>query len=137
VQDIAAITGPLLEKWLAEGITALLVESCEDDAAIVAVERAAARAAIHIPENYSIALLGDPRSVGRQSVTGPGSRYLAKTWAGPRSGCCSICWTATDIRARCISAAPRSLATLWPSHAHGRRHEHGELAVLRHSSSFF
>ncbi|NGN66354.1 LacI family transcriptional regulator [Streptomyces sp. A7024] len=60
MDDPAAITGGLLQEWLADGITALLVEPSEDDAAIAAVERAAAEAGIRIPEDVSVALLGDP-----------------------------------------------------------------------------
>jgi DNA-binding LacI/PurR family transcriptional regulator len=56
----AAITGALLQEWLAAGITALLVEPSEDDAAVAAVERAAAEAGIRIPEDCSVVVLGDP-----------------------------------------------------------------------------
>ncbi|RII17881.1 Catabolite control protein A [Streptomyces sp. YIM 130001] len=54
------VTGALLREWLTDGITALLVEPSEDDAAIASVERAAAEAGILIPEDCSVVLLGDP-----------------------------------------------------------------------------
>lgn len=60
VDDPGSVTGGLLEGWLSAGVTALLVEPSEDDTTIVAVERAAAEAGLRIPEDASVALLGDP-----------------------------------------------------------------------------
>lgn len=60
MDDPAALTGAVLEEWLASGVTALLIEPSEDDTAIVAVERAAAEAGVRIPQDCSAVLLGDP-----------------------------------------------------------------------------
>jgi len=54
----------LLERWLADDVTALLVEPSEDDEAIAALERVAARAGVRIPEDLSVAVLGDPAPSG-------------------------------------------------------------------------
>jgi DNA-binding LacI/PurR family transcriptional regulator len=59
-----AALAALLEQWLADGVTALLVEPSEDDAAIAALERVAAGAGVRIPEDLSVALLGDPAPSG-------------------------------------------------------------------------
>ncbi|MCT2584866.1 LacI family DNA-binding transcriptional regulator [Actinophytocola sp. S1-96] len=56
----AALTATQLRDWLASGITAVLVEPTDDDGAIVALERAAAEAGVRIPQDVSVAVLGDP-----------------------------------------------------------------------------
>jgi DNA-binding LacI/PurR family transcriptional regulator len=61
----------LLEDLLADGVTALLVEPSEDDQAIAALERVAAEAGVRIPEDLSVALLGDPAPSG--TGTSPGT----------------------------------------------------------------
>lgn len=67
VDGPASITGALLAEWRTAGITALLVEPSEDDASIVAVERAAAEAGVRIPQDCSVISLGDPpRSTGSE-----------------------------------------------------------------------
>ncbi|PZF84749.1 LacI family DNA-binding transcriptional regulator [Jiangella anatolica] len=60
VGEADSITGDLLRGWLADGVTALLVEPSEDDSTIVAVERAAEAVGVRIPEDCSVVLLGDP-----------------------------------------------------------------------------
>ncbi|MFI2364420.1 LacI family DNA-binding transcriptional regulator [Promicromonospora sp. NPDC019610] len=50
----------LLQRWRADGVTALLVEPSEDDQTVAALERVAAAAGLRIPEDLSVALLGDP-----------------------------------------------------------------------------
>jgi DNA-binding LacI/PurR family transcriptional regulator len=49
----------LLEEWLADGVTALLIDPFEKDGAIAALERVTARAGVLIPEDLSVVLLGD------------------------------------------------------------------------------
>jgi DNA-binding LacI/PurR family transcriptional regulator len=61
----------LLGELLADGVTALLVEPSEDDQAIAALERVAAESGVRIPEDLSVALLGDPAPSG--TGTGPGA----------------------------------------------------------------
>ncbi|MBK1787520.1 LacI family DNA-binding transcriptional regulator [Prauserella sp. ASG 168] len=56
----AALTAVQLREWLAAGTTAVLVEPTDDDSAIVALERAAAEAGVRIPDDLSVAVLGDP-----------------------------------------------------------------------------
>ena len=58
--DADAELAALLGQWLADGVTALLVEPSEDDQAIAALDRVAADAGVRIPEDLSVALLGDP-----------------------------------------------------------------------------
>jgi DNA-binding LacI/PurR family transcriptional regulator len=63
----------LLRELLADGVTALLVEPSEDDQAIAALERVAAEAGVGIPEDLSVALLGDPAPSGTGTGSGTGS----------------------------------------------------------------
>ncbi|WP_129666176.1 LacI family DNA-binding transcriptional regulator [Phytoactinopolyspora endophytica] len=49
-----------VQSWIDDGVTAVLVEPTEDDSAIVAVEDAVARAGLSIPDDLSVAVLGDP-----------------------------------------------------------------------------
>ncbi|NDL59242.1 LacI family DNA-binding transcriptional regulator [Phytoactinopolyspora mesophila] len=63
VHDPDDITPAMLQRWVASGITALLVEPTEDDATITAVETAASRAGLRVPGDCSVALLGDPALV--------------------------------------------------------------------------
>jgi DNA-binding LacI/PurR family transcriptional regulator len=56
----APLAATQLREWLAAGITAVLVEPTDDDGAIVALERAAAEAGVRIPQDISVAVLGDP-----------------------------------------------------------------------------
>ena len=56
----AALTATQLREWLAAGVTAVLVEPTDDDGAIVALERAAEEAGVRIPQDVSVAVLGDP-----------------------------------------------------------------------------
>jgi DNA-binding LacI/PurR family transcriptional regulator len=56
----AALTAAQLREWLAAGVTAVLVEPTDDDGAIVALERAAEEAGVRIPQDVSVAVLGDP-----------------------------------------------------------------------------
>lgn len=60
----------LLDEWLADGVTALLVEPSEDDRTIAALERVAAAAGVRIPEDLSVALLGDPAPSGADGRAG-------------------------------------------------------------------
>jgi len=60
LRDPAEITPDLVRRWIADGITAVLVEPTEDDASIAAVGRAASAAGARIPDDLSVALLGDP-----------------------------------------------------------------------------
>ncbi|WP_369372865.1 LacI family DNA-binding transcriptional regulator [Promicromonospora sp. Populi] len=77
--DVDARLAALLDQWLADGVTALLVEPSEDDQAIVALERVAASAGVRIPEDLSVALLGDPARSGTGSTGGPGTAS-ARDW---------------------------------------------------------
>lgn len=54
------ISPDLIRGWIDDGITAVLVEPTEDDAGVAAVEHAATQAGLRIPEDLSVALLGDP-----------------------------------------------------------------------------
>lgn len=65
-----AALAALLGQWLADGVTALLVEPSEDDQAIAALERVAAEAGVRIPEDLSVALLGDPAPSGAGTDAG-------------------------------------------------------------------
>lgn len=60
--DAAAtgITRAELERWLATGVTAILVEHSQDDTVLEAVERAAAEAGLRVPQDFSVVQLGDP-----------------------------------------------------------------------------
>ena len=58
--DADAELAALLGQLLADDVTALLVEPSEDDQAIAALDRVAADAGVRIPEDLSVALLGDP-----------------------------------------------------------------------------
>lgn len=60
----------LLDEWLADDVTALLVEPNEDDQAIAALERVATEAGVRIPDDLSVALLGDPAPSGAGRATG-------------------------------------------------------------------
>jgi DNA-binding LacI/PurR family transcriptional regulator len=60
VRDAADVTADLLTRWIADGVTAVLVEPTEDDSVIAAVAAAAERAGVRIPQDCSVALLGDP-----------------------------------------------------------------------------
>lgn len=60
LRDLSEITAELVRRWIAGGVTAVLVEPTEDDAAVAAVERAADAAGARIPADLSVALLGDP-----------------------------------------------------------------------------
>jgi DNA-binding LacI/PurR family transcriptional regulator len=55
-----ALTGAVLDRWKAAGVTAVLVEPSQDDSAIAAVEHAATETGIEIPADLSVVLLGDP-----------------------------------------------------------------------------
>ncbi|WP_454856320.1 LacI family DNA-binding transcriptional regulator [Promicromonospora soli] len=66
--DADAELAALLGQCLADGVTALLVEPSEDDQAIVALDRVATDAGVRIPEDLSVAVLGDP------APTRPGPR---------------------------------------------------------------
>lgn len=55
-----ALTGAVLDRWKAAGVTAVLVEPSQDDSAISALEHAATEAGIEIPGDLSVVLLGDP-----------------------------------------------------------------------------
>jgi DNA-binding LacI/PurR family transcriptional regulator len=48
----------LLEEWLADRVTAVLIDPLEDDRTIAALERVAAEAGVRIPEDLSVAVLG-------------------------------------------------------------------------------
>ncbi|MEU0567160.1 LacI family DNA-binding transcriptional regulator [Nonomuraea sp. NPDC005983] len=54
------LTADRLVGWLADGVTAIVVEPTEDDRVAVALQEAAASARVGIPEDVSVALLGDP-----------------------------------------------------------------------------
>ncbi|NEE00092.1 LacI family DNA-binding transcriptional regulator [Phytoactinopolyspora halotolerans] len=56
----ADLTPGTVQTWLDAGVTAVLVEPTEDDSTVVAVEDAVTRAGLRIPEDISVALLGDP-----------------------------------------------------------------------------
>jgi DNA-binding LacI/PurR family transcriptional regulator len=60
MDERAALPSVRLQEWLAAGITAVLVEPTDDDGAIVALERAAAEVGVRIPNDVSVAVLGDP-----------------------------------------------------------------------------
>jgi DNA-binding LacI/PurR family transcriptional regulator len=60
LHDPTDISPELVRSWIDGGITAVLVEPTEDDAAIVAVDDAATRAGLRIPDDLSVAVLGDP-----------------------------------------------------------------------------
>lgn len=74
--DADSMLAALLGQWLADGVTALLVEPNEDDQAIAALERVAAGAGVRIPEDLSVALLGDPAPSG---APGPGRDWTRFT----------------------------------------------------------
>lgn len=54
------LTTDELRSWVDRGITAVVVEPGDDDANIAALETAAAGLGIRIPEDLSVAVLGDP-----------------------------------------------------------------------------
>lgn len=54
------LTDEELARWIDRGVTAVLVEPGEDDANVAALEASAARLGIDIPEQLSVAVLGDP-----------------------------------------------------------------------------
>ncbi|GAB3440518.1 LacI family DNA-binding transcriptional regulator [Actinophytocola sediminis] len=60
MDERAALLAVRLREWLAAGITAVLVEPTDDDGAIVALEHAAEEAGVRIPDDVSVAVLGDP-----------------------------------------------------------------------------
>jgi DNA-binding LacI/PurR family transcriptional regulator len=60
VRAAADVTADLLERWIADGVTAILVEPTEDDSLVTAVAAAAQQAGLRIPDDLSVAMLGDP-----------------------------------------------------------------------------
>lgn len=54
------LTDEELARWIDGGITAVLVEPGEDDGNVAALEAAARRLGVRIPEELSVAVLGDP-----------------------------------------------------------------------------
>lgn len=60
MEDRAALSAAQLQEWLAAGTTAVVVEPTDDDSALAALARAAAEAGVRIPDDVSVAVLGDP-----------------------------------------------------------------------------
>ncbi|NED93765.1 LacI family transcriptional regulator [Phytoactinopolyspora alkaliphila] len=58
--DADDISPELVRAWIDAGISAVLVEPTEDDAAVAAVEHAAEQAGLRIPDDLSVVILGDP-----------------------------------------------------------------------------
>lgn len=58
--EASDITADQIRGWHERGVTAVLIEPTEDDATVAAVERAATGAGLRIPEDLSVAVLGDP-----------------------------------------------------------------------------
>jgi len=54
------LTDEELARWIDRGVTAVLVEPGEDDGNVAALEASARRLGISIPEQLSVAVLGDP-----------------------------------------------------------------------------
>ncbi len=60
VKHSAPLTTDELRRWVERGITAVVVEPGDDDTNVAALEAAAAGNGIRIPEDLSVAVLGDP-----------------------------------------------------------------------------
>lgn len=60
----------VLDEWLADGVTAVLVDPLEDDRTIASLARVAAQAGVRIPEDLSVALLGGPSPSDPQRAPG-------------------------------------------------------------------
>ncbi len=60
LNDAADVTPQQLRRWVDDGVTAILVEPTEDDTTVGAVEAAADRAGLRIPDDVSVVMLGDP-----------------------------------------------------------------------------
>ncbi|WP_327091478.1 LacI family transcriptional regulator [Nonomuraea sp. NBC_01738] len=60
--EAVGVTAAALENWLAQGVTAIVIEPTEDDRVAVALQRAAGDLGVAIPGRLSVALLGDPPS---------------------------------------------------------------------------
>ncbi|WP_405148627.1 LacI family transcriptional regulator [Sphaerisporangium sp. NBC_01403] len=60
-----AVTEADLRAWADSGVTAIVAEPSEDDSVAAGIEAAAAAAGLSIPDDLSVALLGDPSLAGR------------------------------------------------------------------------
>jgi DNA-binding LacI/PurR family transcriptional regulator len=69
----------LLETWRARDVTAVLVDPGENDRTVAVLEQAAARTGVRIPEDLSVAVLGDP-SPPRSAEGSAGLPASSRDW---------------------------------------------------------
>ncbi|GAA5179320.1 LacI family DNA-binding transcriptional regulator [Rugosimonospora acidiphila] len=54
------VTAPDLGAWVRDGVTAIVADPSEDDSVAASIEAAAAETGLSVPDDLSVALLGDP-----------------------------------------------------------------------------